>query len=189
MSEPTPTRTGLIEVRVERLAQLFNSLDPSPFRNRDIDQDAEAYILDWARELPRDAALVLNIHLPADEAIKAKRGGIAESFAHYFADRAAAADRDLAEHFRAARRYFTIGLPVLAACLISSQTVAPLLGGGTLSRIIEESLIIVGWVANWKWIEAVLYDWWPLKRRRDLYRRLTASRMEIIPDQAKSSPA
>lgn len=189
MSDPISTRTGLIEVRVDRLTQLFNSLDPSPFRNRDIDQDAEAYILDWARELPRDADLILNIHLPREEASKAANGSIAESFAHYFADRAEAADRDLAEHFRAAWRYFTIGLPVLAACLVASQTVAPLLGGGTMSRIVEESLIIVGWVANWKWIEATLYDWWPVKRRRDLYRRLACAKTQIIPHQAAQTPA
>ena len=36
-----------------------------------------------------------------------------------------------------------------------------------------------GWVANWKPIEIFLYDWWPLARRRDLYRRLAAARVEV----------
>lgn len=174
-------RAGLIEVRVETPAQLFNSLDPSPFRSRDLDQDAEAHIIDWARELPRDAPFVLHIHLPRQHAEPGSDHGIAEAFAHYFTERADVAGRDLAEHFRTAWRYFGIGVPVLAACLIASQTIAPLLGEQTLSRIVEESLIIVGWVANWKWIEALLYDWWPIKRRRDLYRRLATARVEIIP--------
>jgi hypothetical protein len=30
-----------IEVNLNRLTQLFNSLDPSPFHERDLDQDAE----------------------------------------------------------------------------------------------------------------------------------------------------
>jgi hypothetical protein len=37
-----------IELRLTRLQQLFNSFDPSPFRDRDLDQDAEAYIVESA---------------------------------------------------------------------------------------------------------------------------------------------
>ena len=44
--------TGVIEVRISELAQLFNSLDASPFHERVLDDDAEEYIVGWARELP-----------------------------------------------------------------------------------------------------------------------------------------
>lgn len=181
MTDTSRAPINLIEVRVDSLSQLFNSLDPSPFRSRDLDHDAEAHIIDWARELPSDVPLQLNIHLPRAEAELAAGRGVIDAFRHYFDERAAVAGRDLAEHFRAAWRYFTIGLPILALCLVGSQAAGLLLGPGTLARIVEESLIIVGWVANWKWIEAVLYDWWPLKRRRDLYQRLAAARIEIEP--------
>ena len=40
----------LIEVHVGELKQIFNSLDPTPFRERDIDPGAEAFISGWARE-------------------------------------------------------------------------------------------------------------------------------------------
>lgn len=33
-----------IELRLRELAQLFNSLDPSPFIERDLDSDAEEFI-------------------------------------------------------------------------------------------------------------------------------------------------
>jgi hypothetical protein len=33
-----------IEVAAHELTQLFNSLDPSPFPDRDLDDEAEAYI-------------------------------------------------------------------------------------------------------------------------------------------------
>mgnify|MGYP003392134273 CR=1 FL=1 len=42
---------GVIEVRIRELAQLFNSFDASPFHERDLDDDAENYIVSWAREL------------------------------------------------------------------------------------------------------------------------------------------
>jgi hypothetical protein len=56
-----------IEIRINRLQQLFNSLDPSPFRERDLDRNAEEYILGSAEELPLEKALRLVIYLPADQ--------------------------------------------------------------------------------------------------------------------------
>jgi hypothetical protein len=34
-----------IEVFVDRIEQLFNSMDPSPFHERDLDDDAEEFIV------------------------------------------------------------------------------------------------------------------------------------------------
>jgi hypothetical protein len=62
-----------------------------------------------------------------------------------------------------------------------SQIVRSRLGAGPLASTIAESLLLVGWVANWKPIETFLYDWWPLKRRRDLYRRLAAAEIMLEP--------
>ncbi len=37
-------------VRVAELRQLFNAIDPSPFRERDLDPRAEEFIVEWARD-------------------------------------------------------------------------------------------------------------------------------------------
>jgi hypothetical protein len=39
-ADKTPD-SAAIEIRLSRPQQLFNSLDPSPFHDRDLDQDAE----------------------------------------------------------------------------------------------------------------------------------------------------
>jgi len=46
-------------------------------------------------------------------------------------------------------------------------------------RLVEESFLILGWVANWRPLEIFLYDWLPPARRRDLYRRLAAANVEL----------
>jgi hypothetical protein len=172
-------KAGVIEVRIRELAQIFNSLDPSPFHERDLDDDAEEYIVGWARELPADAPLSIVVHLPEDEARKAEERGLKAALANYFAERASMQQRDLNELFRIGRRYLSIGVPVLVICLVASQLARARLGSGPIASAIAESLILVGWVANWKPIETFLYDWWPLKRRRDLYRRLAKAVVEI----------
>ena len=49
MADRTPTDAA-IEIRLSQPQQLFNSLDPSPFHERDLDEDAEQYIVDSADE-------------------------------------------------------------------------------------------------------------------------------------------
>ena len=57
-----PTECRVIEVRVGELRQLFNAIDPSPFRERDLDPRAEEFIVEWARDVPRDARLAFLVH-------------------------------------------------------------------------------------------------------------------------------
>jgi hypothetical protein len=45
--------------------------------------------------------------------------------------------------------------------------------------IVDEGLLILGWVALWRPTEALLYDWWPLARRRMLLRRLASIPIEV----------
>jgi hypothetical protein len=62
----TQPKTAIM-LRLHELAQLFNSMDPSPFIDRDLDADAEEYIVNWARELPlgKPLELVIQLSMPA----------------------------------------------------------------------------------------------------------------------------
>ena len=52
--QPEDPSESVVEVRVDEVIQLFDTLDPFPFRERDLDKDAEEYIVSWARELPHN---------------------------------------------------------------------------------------------------------------------------------------
>lgn len=179
MSPPPNDDAGSIELRLSSVSQLFNSLDPAPFHERDLDDDAEAYIISWARELSAHAPLRIVLHLPAAEAHRARELGVERSISNYFAERANIVSRDLRELFRIGRRNLSISLPLLVTCLLASQYLRRNFGSGALQGVIQESLVILGWVANWRPIETFLYDWWPIARRRNLLRRLAAAPVEI----------
>lgn len=169
---------GRIEVRLENLSQLFDTLDPFPFPERDLDRDAEEFIVGWARELPHGAPVTIRIHLPAAEAQSEQAKAAAAAIKRFFDYRAGMMERELHELFRVGRIALLIGLVTLAACLSASRFVASQLGMTPFGRFLEESLIIVGWVVNWKPIEILLYDWLPPTRRRNLYRRLAKATVE-----------
>lgn len=170
---------GLIKVRLAKVDQLFNSLDPSPFHERDLDADAEEYIVAWAREFPRDVDLRIRIELPAEELQHARSRGAEAALGNYFGYRADLIQRELREIFRMGRRYLSIGLVVLMICLLANHLLRINFPDNPLMRVIEESLLILGWVANWKPLETFLYDWWPVRRRLRLYRRLAVAPVEF----------
>ncbi|MBB6306156.1 hypothetical protein [Xanthobacter tagetidis] len=188
---PTPSAApavpGVISIRLTHVSQLFNMLDPFPFRERDLAPEAEEYIAGWAEEMPARAPLAIVVHLPEAEAAGPDAQGLPEAIAHFFDYRRHETARELAQLFRVGRLSLVIGLGVLAVCLVAAQLVGHVLGEGTFAGILEESLVIVGWVANWRPIEIFLYEWWPLARRRDLFARLAAARVEVRAEGAAGS--
>lgn len=131
----------LIEIRVDRVAQLFQTLDPHPFREKDLDQEAEEYIVSWARELPDKRPIRIAIHVPAGEAQAGTSQELNEAFRRYFAGRAVAAQHDLNELFRVGRRSLAIGIPILVACFVAARLVAAFVMENEVQRLIEESLL------------------------------------------------
>ncbi|MFN3657671.1 MAG: hypothetical protein ACK4UO_10495 [Pseudolabrys sp.] len=168
-----------IAIRAHTIGQLFNSFDPSPFREKDLDAGVEEFIAGWVRELPRGAPFEIVVHLPPEESARPEAAGIGEAFAHYFRYRAEAGEHELRELFRIGRRSLAIGVVALIACLTASQVAAALIPNRVVAGVLEESLIIVGWVANWRPIEIYLYDWLPIRRRIRLYRRLAAAKVQV----------
>lgn len=159
-----------IEVRLRELAQLFNSLDPSPFIDRDLDADAEEFIVSWARELPHHGELELVIHVatPPDAA---RAEGLQAAVNHYFASRAEMKRSELRQLLRRGRASLVIGVLFLAACFGLGLAMRALLPAGW-EDFVELGLQIVGWVAMWRPLEIYLYDWWPIKTDLRLLERL-----------------
>ena len=52
-----------LELRVRELGQLFNSMDPTPFLNKDLDREAEAFIETWAMAQGPNSRLHITVHL------------------------------------------------------------------------------------------------------------------------------
>ncbi len=49
-----------------------------------------------------------------------------------------------------------------------------------IAMLIHESFVIFAWVALWRPIEVLLYDWYPIKRDINLYRRLEESNVQVV---------
>ena len=131
--------------------------------------------------MPRDQPIHIVLHLPAAEVQKPECRDVGSGLQKYFSYRAEVTQRELNELFRMGRWSLLIGMTVLAVGLLATQLITGRLGNSQLARYFEEGLIIISWVANWKPLEIFLYDWWPVLRTRNLYRRLAKATVEARP--------
>jgi hypothetical protein len=167
-----------VELRLDQLSRLYNSLDPAPFREKELDPAADDYIVGSAEDLGgREMRLV--IMLPDSELAKPEAAHIAESIRNHFALRERIEHRRLRAEWRRGRLSLVIGLGFLVVCLFARELLASL--GSAVSRILAEGFLIAGWVALWGPIDVFLYGWWPIAGRRRLLARLARLDVEVRP--------
>jgi hypothetical protein len=161
----------LVEVHLRELRALFNSLDPAPFLDKDLDDEAEQYIVGAVEEFPLGTPLKLVFHVPGTAPGDPDQPLLADAIHGYFDYRAANAGRRLDLLLRQGRLSLLIGVGFLFACLGARSVVVGALSGA-LRDILAEGLLISGWVAMWRPLQIYLYDWWPLVRHLRILRKI-----------------
>lgn len=165
---------------MQRIEQLFNTLDPSPFRSRDLDDAAHGYIVGSAREIGPGKPVKLVLHVPDAATAADHREAVTETIHHYFAAQAELARMRLREHMRVGRLALVIGLSFLGACIALRRILLPD-PTSALAQILAEGLLICGWVALWRPLDIILYDWWPIRRDWRIHKKLAAMPVELRP--------
>ena len=168
-----------LEVRVREIDQLFNSMDPTPFLNKDLDREAEAFIETWALGLPPGSRLHLTIHLEHLPVEGDPSVLMTDAIHNYFDYKADLVRGDLRQLLKQGRVSLLIGMGFVTVCLIAADAIAHM-GTSTAVTITRESLTIVGWVAMWRPLQTFLYDWWPLARRIRICKTLSKAKVRVV---------
>jgi hypothetical protein len=170
--DPIPANSVIIEVRVADLRQLFNAIDPAPFRERDLDPKVEEFIVEWSREVPNDRPLALHVRLERAARAPDEPAVLRDAVREYFRQRATSSRRRLARLFRNGRISLVIGLASLTALIGVAEFISRWASADGMGSVLHESLLIGGWVAMWRPLEVFLYDWWPIRADIRLFDRL-----------------
>lgn len=173
-----------IELRIASLSELFNSMDPTPFHHRDLDRDAVEFLESWALEFPPASHFRIIVHtenMPLDDPTPL----VSEAIRNYFDYKSVLALRNLRLLLIEGRTSLVIGIGFLALCLLGADLLATFTTN-TLLRLLKESLVIGGWVAMWRPLQIFLYEWWPIVRRRKIYRNLGHANVQVLPAKAQS---
>lgn len=152
-----------IELRIRDLNQLFDTLDPAPFRTKALDRNTESYLIECAGEHGNYEQLRIVIH-GADD-LAPQLDDIREGIHAHFALALQQAEKRHRRRKRVGRVALAAGVLTLAVTLSIREWVGHL--GGTAGNILSEGLLILAWVALWRPIETIGFDSWDsLEERR-----------------------
>jgi len=165
-----------VYVHVRRLGQLFNSLDPAPFWERDLDPSAGEFIEDEFSDKPRDRAWVLEVSTEEDQNFNTK--DVQSAVTTYYQRMVTSASKKIRDKLWIGQWALLIGVAVFLACMLLRGLLEQHLASGP-PRLLDEGLIVLAWVALWIPVEQFFYDLAPLFRERRFYRRLTQVRVHV----------
>ena len=160
-----------IDLNVRHSRQLFDGRDPAPFRERNLDDDAVDYLLAAAQDIPRTDPLTIVVTIAEEPEPRLAPDAIVEAVAGHFRYELQRLERRLREHVRRGQMFLGVGLAVLVVFLTLAELTVSLPAGHP-REILREGLVIAGWVAMWRPLDVLLYDWWPLVDERRLITRV-----------------
>jgi hypothetical protein len=167
----------MLEIYLADIRRLFNSMDPAPFHERDLDPNAADFIREWAEELPAKAPLALVIKLGTPLGAGDSAAAVEQWVRDHFRRRAAATRRNLREMLRLGRYSLLAAMLFLGPVIVIAESAARMVQTERYAAMIENSLVILAWVALWRPLEIFLYDWWPIRAEARLFDRL--GQMEV----------
>jgi hypothetical protein len=169
-------RVHHINIKIKRINQLFNSFDPSPFLEKDLDDDAFEYITSSVSEQPFKAKQKIIINIPKNQRTKLSEIEIRRAIHNFFEYKKILAEHGIKLKLREGQFSFIIGMVFLITCTVFSEYMS-VHSSSLVIKIIAEGLLIGGWVAMWKPISDILYEWWPIWKEKKIYHKI--SQMDI----------
>jgi hypothetical protein len=160
--------------------QLFNSFDPAPFHEKELDSAAEHYIIDTVKDFPSKTRFKIIIYLPPDLANSDRGRSLGQAVQNHFKYKMLVADRKFRQHFKHGRISLVIGLSFLAVALVGRQMVSHL-NDQFLAQLFADALLIIGWAAMWEPVTVLLYELWPIVQTKNIYSRISTMEIDVLP--------
>ncbi|MFA6225334.1 MAG: hypothetical protein WC620_03905 [Methanoregula sp.] len=170
----------LIEIKLSSVMQLFNSFDPAPFHEKELDTAAEHYTIDTVKDFPANTKFKMVIYVPKELAESEQAHKIKPAIQYHFKFRMMGADRKFRSHFRYGRSTMLIGLSFLAITLFARQMISTI-SHDLAAQIVADALLIIGWVAMWEPVTGLLYELWPIIQTKKVYQKISEMEIEIVP--------
>lgn len=170
----------LIELELHSLMQIFNSFDPSPFHEKELDEEAEVYIYNTVGEFPIKKPLGIVIYVPPSEFDRETEHTLKEAVRNHFSYKKVLTEIELRRLLQRGRRNMTIAIIFLFFCLLLNRLLSTI-EGSLINTMLSEGLTIIGWVAMWEPVYVFLYGWWPIVQKRNIYRKILSMDLSVIP--------
>lgn len=157
-----------IELRIQKLEQLFDTLDPAPFHDKALDRNVDAYLLESAGEYSAGTPLKIVIYAPT--VMAAQITDIERAIHTHFALATQQAERRHRRRRAVGRLALFAGLAILVLALSLRSWLKNV--SNPLAEAFSEGLMILAWVALWRPIETIGFDSWEARQQRQMLAKL-----------------
>lgn len=171
--------TYCIDIFLMSSYQLFDRRDPSPFREKDLDEDFIDFLILAMGELSEAEHVKLVVKMPEHNPVYLKAHDIEEAIYNFFSFEVETTKNELKSLFRQGRWSFVMAFSFLTLCYATAYFIGNNFPG-VLPGALREGLTVCGWVALWRPINLFLYEWLPFHDKIKLYKRLQKLKVEII---------
>jgi len=169
------SKAYIIDIQIREYGDLFNDLDPSPLRKRDLDQDFINYLEESSADIPLKHSLDLHISCPFSQKEEDKEVRIIQGVKSYYQIILHNIQRKLFQLVKSALLYFTIGIIFLFLSLYSTKSLSPTY----VHKLISEGMIIGGWVFLWESLALAAFKSSSLRKERRRMQRILESKISF----------
>ena len=168
----TPVCLSLPVVSVDRLLDTTGS----PLATPHLHPEAADALLKLAERSQRGVAMQLEFVVPAQDSHRTDE--VRRALATHFQQSETELSHRLKSILRQGRVAAIVGLVFVAAVLGIVQVITRV-ESLNFTHTAVESLTIIAWVALWRPAELLLYEHWPVRRQRQLARRLAQAHITL----------
>lgn len=179
----------LIEMKLSSVTQFFNSFDPAPFREKELDNEAETYIVDTVKDFPARTEFKIVIYLPYAVVNTKEAREIPEAIRSHFVYKTLMQMRRFRERYVYGQFALIVGLAFLAASTLASLAIDKYSTSYPAAHLIANVLTVTGWVAMWEPVTVFLYQLWPLYKQKKIYEKISRMAVDVRPYPRDPTPA
>lgn len=161
----TNTHRHTIHTNIRSVEDIFDIRDPSPIARRKLSPDWLDYVFDALDSVPRKHPVNVTLQLRRGVIHPSQTKALIRDVRKQLVSYHQSLRHKLRQNFRAGRTTLLLGLMVLLAFVFLSEA-STRINLGHFQQAFREGFLIIGWVALWRPVEILLYDWWPIVELR-----------------------
>ncbi|MDV0447272.1 hypothetical protein MsAg5_11520 [Methanosarcinaceae archaeon Ag5] len=171
----------VIEIELSSVEQVYNHMDPSPFYDKELDANAEQYLLSALDEIPLKKEAMLVIYVQTKKLTEKKETILKDSIHRHFERKAKSLDRQAHKKTKRVTYSAIFGIIFLGLCLTISYKLTTQTSPESYYQILGQGLVVIGWVALWDPTEYFLFDWWEPRKEIAECKKISKIAIEVIP--------
>lgn len=171
------TKAYIIEVKLNQYKDLFNNLDPSPLKNRDLDDDFITYLEESSMDIPIQDTIELHIFIPEDIQEPEKEERVKTGLKTYYNYKILSLGRVIKKCYRDTIAFIGIGISSLFLSFYISSVVMQ----DFVFKIVVEGFNIGGWVFFWEALSILFFKVRELKTEIKRFKRIINTKIYFPP--------